>query len=237
MVNYIEGFIESKTELSIASKKEYKTVILSFYKYIENNKFDFINNQIYESFIIDFENSGHKINSINKYISIINNYFIYMFENGYINKKISNKRIKSRNDKKKKIISKNEFSKIMNLIKSNFPNSERNIMIFSLLFYTELKLKEILLLKNSNFIDDYQFIQLKDKLVYLNKDVVELLKNKKIETKEYLFENNYGNYLSRQAVWKVINKYNSKLSLDLSIDILNRSYKVNKILENYREDL
>jgi site-specific recombinase XerD len=237
MINYIEDFIESKTELSIASKKEYKTVILSFYKYIENNEFNFINNQIYESFIIDFENSGHKINSINKYISIINNYFIYMFENGYINKKISNKRIKSRNGKKKKIISKNEFNKTIDLIKSNFPNSERNIMIFFLLFYTELKLKEILLLKNSNFIDGYQFVQLNDKIIYLNKDVVELLKNKKSETKEYLFTNNYGNCLSRQAVWKIINKYNSKLSLDLSIDMLNRSYKVNKILENYKEDL
>lgn len=236
MVNYLDDYMRSKNELSLTTQKEYKNTLLLFYKYMENNKFDSINKYIYDSFIIELENKNYKINSINKYISIINNYFNYLLKNEYIDEKIYLKKFKNKVDGNKKIILKSEFIKTINLIEVNFPNSKRDIMIIYLLFNTQLKLNEILSLKKLDFKDNFQFVKVNNKIISLDKDVVKYLTNYKIDNESYLFTNNNGNVLSRQSVWKFIKKYNCKLSLNLSIDILNRSYKINKMLESFNKE-
>ncbi|MEA1974751.1 MAG: tyrosine-type recombinase/integrase, partial [Bacillota bacterium] len=146
------------------------------------------------------------------------------------------KKFKNKVDGNKKIILKSEFIKTINLIEVNFPNSKRDIMIIYLLFNTQLKLNEILSLKKLDFKDNFQFVKVNNKIISLDKDVVKYLTNYKIDNESYLFTNNNGNVLSRQSVWKFIKKYNCKLSLNLSIDILNRSYKINKMLESFNKE-
>ena len=233
MINYLNDYIKSKNELSLTTQKEYRNTLLLFYKYMEKNNFDSINKYIYDSFIIELENKNYKINSIYKYISIINNYFNYLLKNGYIDEEIYLKKFKNKVSDNKKIIFNEEFIETINLIEVNFPNSKRDVMIIYLLFNTELKLNEILSLKKLDFKDDFQFVKVDSRIISLNKEVVKNLVNYKIESDSYLFTNNSGNVLSRQSVWKFIKKYNYKLSLNLSIDVLNRSYKINKMLGNF----
>lgn len=234
MTGYVEEFILAKENLSVLSKKEYKKTVSLLYEYIDENKFKKINKRIIESFIIYLENENYKVASINKYISIINNYLFYLFENGYIDNVIKVKHLKNALKENRTIISYDEFDKLIHLIESNFDNTERNILILCFLFFTELKLNEILLLKENNFYDDFQFLKIKSKDISLNIEIMKYLKNYSCKKNDYLFKNKNGNKLSRQSVWKFIKLYNEKLSINLSIDILNKSYKINKLLRIYK---
>lgn len=234
MVSYIEKFIETKKNISNLSKKEYKKTISLLYSYMKDNNFNEINKIVIESFILYLEDKNYKITSINKYISIINNYLFYLFEIGYIKEVVKIKHLKSIKEENKTILSNNEFKKIICLIELNFENSKRNILLLYFLFYSKLKLNQVLSLKENDFYDDFQFLKIEDKIISLDIEIMNYLNEYKCEENEYLFRNKTGNKLSRQSVWKFIKQYNEKLSVNLSIDILNRSYKINKLLKNYK---
>jgi len=234
VVSYIEKFIETKKNISNLSKKEYKKTISLLYSYMKDNNFNEINKIVIESFILYLEDKNYKITSINKYISIINNYLFYLFEIGYIKEVVKIKHLKSIKEENKTILSNNEFKKIICLIELNFENSKRNILLLYFLFYSKLKLNQVLSLKENDFYDDFQFLKIEDKIISLDIEIMNYLNEYKCEENEYLFRNKTGNKLSRQSVWKFIKQYNEKLSVNLSIDILNRSYKINKLLKNYK---
>lgn len=234
MTSYIEEYILTKENLSILSKKEYKKTISLLYEYIDENEFKKINKRIIESFVIYLENENYKIASINKFISIINNYLFYLFENGYIDNVIKLKHLKNTLKENITIISYDDFNTFIHLIELNFDNNKRNVLILCFLFFTELKLNEILLLKENDFYDDFQFLKINNKDISLNFEILEYLKKYSFQKNDYLFKNKNGNKLSRQSVWKFIKLYNEKLSINLSIDILNKSYKINKLLRIYK---
>ena len=233
----LENFLESR-ELSETSKYEYKESISNLISFLNEhhiNGIEDFDNDLYESFVLDLKSNNYKISSINKYISIINNYCFYLYSNGYISKIISKKPFKRTKKGNKKIINKYEFKEIIELIKAHDSENNRNLRIIFLLYKTPLNLKEILSLRVSDFIDDFQFVQLNGKRIAMSQETVEFLRNEKIcEVDGFIFKNYKGGQLSRQSVWKMLKKYNQELSTDLSIDLLNRSYKINKMLENYQ---
>ena len=103
-----------------------------------------------------------------------------------------------------------------------------------MLYKTPLNLKEILSIRFEDFEENFQFLRINGKRIALTQSIVEFLNNEIFDDKSgYLFKNYKGNQLSRQSVWKFLKKYNEKFDLNLSIDLLNHSFKINKMIENY----
>jgi len=233
----LRKFLDSR-ELTEASKREYKESLSGLMRFLKAHGIagmDGFDHDLYDSFILDLKSNDYKTSSINKYISIINNYCFYLYSNGYINKSINKKPLKRRHNKTKEIISKDAFKEIIGLIKTHDSENNRNLRIIFLLYKTPLNLKEILSLKSKNFKEDFQFINLKGKRIALSQETVEFLRGENFNTVGgYLFKNYKGGQLSRQSVWKILKKYNQQFSINLSIDLLNRSYKINKMLEKYQ---
>lgn len=233
--------MESKSHLSVETIKAYKRILNKFHEYIYNNNFGDIleiDKRIYEGFIMELENRNLKINSINRYISVINNYFIYLYKNGYIKNEIKYQSIEKKNiNKNNKIITKSEFEKITSKIEKEFKNFGKYILILKFLFYTELKLKEILKLRWSDIKEDFQFVEIDNKSVSLSKEIVLSIKDfYKEEKKDHVFLNYKGTILSRQSVWRAFKRINKKFSIKITAEVLNRSYKINKILESYDKE-
>ena len=232
----LNDFLDSRA-LNEQSKIEYRDVLYalrSFLKAYAIEKIEDFNNDLYESYILDLKSNEYKISTLNKYISIINNYCFYLYSNGYIKNKISKDQFQMKKKKSKEILNATEFQKIIDLMTTHDSENRRNLRIVFLLYKTPLNLKEILSIRMKDFLEAFEFIIVNGKRIALNQEVVEFLRNEKIDNVSgYLFKNYKGNQLSRQSVWKFLNKYNKKFDLNLSIDLLNRSFKINKMLDDY----
>ena len=232
----LNNFLVSRA-LNNQSKKEYKDVLRGLMSFLEEYqvfKIEDFNQDLYESYILDLKSNSYKLSTLNKYISIINNYCFYLYTNGYIDSKISKEQFELARNKNKEVIDAKEFQEIIELIESDGSENRRNLRIIFLLYKTPLSLKEILSIKIEDFSENFQFILVNRKRIALNQSVVEFLNNEKLDNGEgYLFKNYKGNQLSRQSVWKFLKNYNDKFDLNLSIDLLNHSFKINKMLENY----
>jgi site-specific recombinase XerD len=232
----LNNFLESRA-LSHQSKKEYRDVLLGLKSFLEEHnvqKIESFNNDFYESYILDLKSNHYKVTTLNKYISIINNYCFYLHENGYIKDKISKEQFQLSPKKNKKILNPTTFQEIIELIEAHDSENRRNLRIIFLLYKTPLNLKEILALKIEDFREGFQFLTVHGKRIALDQSVVEFLNKEEFDSSTgYLFKNYKGDPLSRQSVWKFINKYNNAFGFDLSIDLLNRSFKVNEMLANY----
>jgi site-specific recombinase XerD len=192
------------------------------------------NNDLYESYILDLKSNNYKVSTLNKYISIIHNYCFYLHLNGYIKKRVSKEQYEITQEKSKEILSVTRFQEIIGLIEAYDSENRRNLRIIFLLYNTPLNLKEVLALKIEYFLENFQFITVHGKRIALNQNVVEFLKKENFDDVDgFLFKNYKGGILSRQSVWKFLKKYNKNLEINLSIDLLNRSFKINKMLKNY----
>jgi integrase/recombinase XerD len=235
-VKALNDFLESRA-LNNQSKKEYKDVLLGLMSFLEDYqvfKIEDFNQDLYESYILDLKSNNYKLSTLNKYISIINNYCFYLYTNGYKDNKINKDQFELTHNKNKEIIEANEFQEIIELIESYDSENRRNLRIIFLLYKTPLSLKEILSIKIEDFRENFQFIVVNRKRIALDQSVVEFLNNENLDNiSGYLFKNYKGNQLSRQSVWKFLKKYNDRFDLNLSIDLLNHSFKINKMLENY----
>lgn len=232
----LDNFLESRA-LNNQSKKEYKDVILGLESFLNEysvEKIEDFNNDLYESYILDLKSNYYKTSTLNKYISIINNYCFYLYTNGYINKEISKEQFQITQKRNKEIINTTEFQEIIELIETYDSENRRNLRIIFLLYKSPLNLKEILSIKFEDFSDNFQFLLVNGKRIALNQSVVEFLSHENFDDPSgYLFKNYKGNQLSRQSVWKFLKKYNEKFDLNLSIDLLNHSFKINKMVEDY----
>lgn len=233
-MKYINDYISS-LNVNEDSEKSYKSILKAFNDFINdkrsNNRF-IPTMEIYESFIFSLKNSGYKTRSINKYISVINNYCVYLYDNGYIKNKIVMEIDKISKSKPKSFITEDQFRRILSWGKENDRFWQRNLLIFAMLYETELKLNEILSLKSHNISRDLNFIEYGSKSISVSTKLKSFLKE--IEMNEgFLFKNYKGNPLSRQSVWKVSKKYDEAFEFEISTDILNHSQKVNKLLNRY----
>lgn len=232
----LNNFLESRA-LSDQSKKEYRDVLLGLKSFLEAHnvkKIESFNNDLYESYILDLKSNQYKVSTLNKYISIINNYCFYLQENGYIKDKISKEQFQLTRKRNKEILNPTEFQEIIGLIEAYDSENRRDLRIIFLLYKTPLNLKEILSIKIEDFREGFQFLTIQGKRIALDRSVVEFLNKENLDNiTGYLFKNYKGDPLSRQSVWKFLNKYNDRFNLNLSIDLLNRSFKINEMLENY----
>lgn len=232
----LNNFLESRA-LSDQSKKEYRDVLLGLKSFLEAHnvkKIESFNNDLYESYILDLKSNQYKVSTLNKYISIINNYCFYLQENGYIKDKISKEQFQLTRKRNKEILNPTEFQEIIGLIEAYDSENRRDLRIIFLLYKTPLNLKEILSIKIEDFREGFQFLTIQGKRIALDRSVVEFLNKENLDNiTGYLFKNYKGDPLSRQSVWKFLNKYNDRFDLNLSIDLLNRSFKINEMLENY----
>ena len=234
----LKDFLESRA-LNSQSKSEYRDIIRGLSNFLEQysiQRIEDFNSDLYESYILELKSNNYKVTTLNKYISIINNYCFYLYSNGYIKNKIEKDLFQINQKKSKAILDQVAFQEIIELIESYDSENRRNLRIIFLLYNTPLNLKEILSLKIEDFSEGFQFVTINKKRIALDQAVVEFLNNENFHgLKGYLFKNYKGGVLSRQSVWKFLNNYNETFNLNLSIDLLNRSFKINKLLKNYRK--
>lgn len=237
MKTIVDKYLEDKS-LAVASIKAYRNILYKFANYIKKHQitqFAYVDGVFIESYINTLENNSYSVNTINKHITVIRSFFNFLFQKGYIKKEVKiNLLEKSCTDQKKVVLTASEFNSIVKLINPSKEYDLRNIIIMSLLFTTPLRLKEILGIKSNQISDHGDFLTVEKKTISLNKSIKEWIKKYQLQNKdtEMLLVNYKGNALSRQAVWKFLKKYNKELDLEkeLSVELLNRSYKINKLL-------
>lgn len=247
MKNIIKEFIDSKENLSDASKKSYENILIQFFTFIKNTEItssDEIDDSVIESFLIYLENQNKSSNTIKKYLSVLRTFFNYLRNNGYINRKVGTtvEFITEEKNKKLDVITPEEFNTLANSFDDDEFLDLRDKLIFYLLYYSEIKVNELIELKLQDLTKDQQSIKINNKYISLTQELHHLL-NKYLRERQQLNPNNnylINNYskdpISRQGVWKLIKKRSKVINndKDLSPEVLNRSYKLNELLANFR---
>ena len=225
---YLEEFINY-----IRSEKRYSQHTIISYKVDLNQFFTFISNdyQIKEPENITFKiirnwishllEIGLKAKSVNRKISSLKTYFRFMLMSDYLK---VNPTLKLKSPKiSKRLPVFIEKEKINNLLDMNyFDNTfvgSRDKLIIELFYFTGMRLSELLNISTSDI--DFNNSQIKvlgkrskERLIPLTYNLLEDLRSyiKRFNLNQYLFVDEKNNKLYSKKIYRLVNKYISKVS-------------------------
>lgn len=209
-LNKFITYLEFEKELKKASIKAYKKDIEEYYE----NSFN------YESFV----KNKYRMNSIKRKLSSLNVYFKWLLKIGKINVlPIFNLELEEEEEKKE--LSIEEFEDFLKIIDKN----EKFLLFFHLILKKNLKLSDLINIRKDDIDNNFSYIKLKEKLIFIpeaSKLLEKYLSTFKIE--EFLFNETFVK--SFRLYLKKIEK-ELKLKNSLNISSLKKAKNVNLQIE------
>jgi len=220
----------------------YSFGLKDFFSYLKNNKVnlsEFKNQDIFNfKKTLTNKNSAQTINTkiyaVKRYVEYLNK------KNGKkINWDINIIKVKSKKD----LIPVKNINKLLNCINKKTKNSvisKRDTLIIKMLYYTGIRTKELVKIKNGDIINN--ILRLENKKIILNKclvvDIDSYIDDANIKDSEFIFFNYSPAYsvrkkiernkpLTEKSVQDIFNKYKSAINSKLSIIDLRNSYTRN----------
>lgn len=223
-IQFYTNYLEKIRRFSQNTIHTYSYGFIKFTKFLKSKKIDIdsfeitdIDYELISEYIIFLENENNSNKTINNRISIIKSFvefttlkFPEMLEN---NRKIKNIKKLKEEVKVHEYLTVEEVHLIINEAKENIKYQT----IISLLYDCALRVSELINLKVEDINLKGNSPELivengkgnKSRSLYLSKEVVKLLKKyyKEYKTKDYLFENKYGDTYSRKGISYILEKY------------------------------
>ena len=244
-LNEINAFLEYLRNKNYAKStiNGYYFGLKDFFDYLLNNNVGAM--KFKNQDIIDFKetliNKHSSFQTVNSKIFAIKKYAEYLKEEENINIDWDVNIIKVKS--KKDLIPIKNIGKLLNYINEKTKNPiicERDKLIIKILYFTGIKTKELLKIKDGDIINN--ILELENKKILLNKHLLKDLNNyinlANIKNSEYIFFNyspanparkklQANKHLTEKAVQDIFNKYKSIINDKLSIIDLRNSYASN----------
>ncbi len=194
---------------------------------------------------MNLEEQGRSSSTVARHIATLRNFFDFSIKNKYIDDnpmlEISSPRIKR---KKFNILSFQEVDNLLSAPNKNTRTGYRDIAIFYILYYTDIKVSELVNFNVDDFNSQIGYIRCKnnrdqDRIVPLDKkalnSIIDYINNCRInlvdDNETSLFVNSNGNRMSRQGFWKIIQKYSKKINLskNITFNMLRHSFMLHML--------
>ncbi len=224
VINDFLSYLKNVKKVSVNTYDSYSRDIVSFMDFLEDRKINDVND-ITENIILLYkmhlEELGRSGLTISRHLATLRKFFYYLFSNRIIEHnpidEIATPRVKK---KSVELLSYNEINNLLKVVDEDLKDEFRDIAILKLIYYSDIKVSELV---NTN-IDDFNlqigYLRCKnnrkqDRIMPLNKELLECISNYitydrnelAAQDEQALFVNKLGKRMSRQAFWKIINKY------------------------------
>jgi len=203
----------------------YNRDIINFVKFLEEKGIslsDKPERSFIELYIGHMRELGKKTRSIVRSISALRGLFNFLLADGVIaHNPLEDIEIPKYSPPIPEVLSEQEVLELLKLPNGS-KTSLRDRMILELLYATGLRVSELIKLKKSDINLEGGFViasgkRSKERVVPLNvysKDAIKAYLNEENPKGAYLLPNKRGGMLTRQAIWKIIRKYATKMSKD-----------------------
>jgi integrase/recombinase XerD len=203
----------------------YNRDIISFIKFLEERGLPLSENtdrSCIEAYIGHVREQGKKTRSIVRSISALRGLFNFLLADGTISyNPLEDIEIPKYSPPIPEVLSEQEVVELLNL-PAGSKTSLRDRMILELLYATGLRVSELIKLKKSDINLEGGFViasgkRSKERVVPLNtfsKDAIKSYFREENPQWVYLLPNKRGGMLTRQAIWKIIRKYATKMAKD-----------------------
>jgi len=201
----------------------YNRDIISFIKFLEERKIPLSEKperSCIEAYIGHVREHGKKTRSIVRSISALRGLFNFLLADGVISHNpIEDMEIPKYSPPIPEVLSEQEVVELLKL-PGGSKSSLRDSMILELLYATGLRVSELIKLKKSDINLEGGFViasgkRSKERVVPLNtfsKDAIKSYLQNDNPQMGYLLPNKRGGMLTRQAIWKIIRKYATKMA-------------------------
>jgi integrase/recombinase XerD len=203
----------------------YNRDIISFIKFLEERGLSLtekLERSFIEAYIGHVRERGKKTRSIVRSISALRGLFNFLLADGIISHNpLVDIEIPKYSPPIPEVLSEQEVIELLKL-PTGSKTSLRDRMILELLYATGLRVSELIKLKKSDINLEGGFViasgkRSKERVVPLNtfsKDTIKAYLQKENRQGIYLLPNKRGGMLTRQAIWKIIRKYATKMAKD-----------------------
>lgn len=222
LYNNLDNFINYLTAERGASRhtiEAYNRDILHFIKYLEDNSLDVFQRENAEKYMGYLKETGKKTRSIVRAFSAVRSFFNFLIADGIIkNNPLEDVDIPKYQPPIPDVLSEQEMVALIEQ-PCGSRTSLRDKTILELLYATGLRVSELIQLKKSDVNLEGGFIiasgkRSKERVVpigeYSKQAIIKYIEEEKPKG-VFLFPNSKGTMLTRQAIWKLIKKYSSKI--------------------------
>jgi site-specific recombinase XerD len=213
----------------------YRSDVESFFKFFSSKVQD--SNNV-EKLLLQYSNrlfsDNYKGTSVERKLVAIKQFFIFSFQEGIYKGKIPDIILPKKEKRLPTFLSKSDILNIFEFISNSDLFSIRDLLIFKTLYFTGLRISELLNLKIENIDIERMDIRVfgkgsKERVVPFHHEISDLFNSyltyrQSLNPKcENIFVNSRGRPISRQYVWKMCKKIGSFLNLNLHPHIFRHS--------------
>jgi len=214
----------------------YRCDIQAFFNFFKNT----INDDIgIEKLLLYYSDhlisSNYKASSLERKLVAIKQFFIFSFQEGYYKGKIPEVFLPKKEKRLPIFLSKEDITRIFKFMSNSGLFTIRELLIFKMLYFTGMRIYELLDLKIDNVNFERKDIRIfgkgsKERIIPFHHDLLELFKSylayrqQNLKPKcENIFVNSRGKPISRQYIWKVCKMVGNSLNLKLHPHIFRHS--------------
>ncbi|AEE14337.1 Tyrosine recombinase xerC [Thermodesulfobium narugense DSM 14796] len=226
-------FIRGYSENTVNS---YRSDIKSFFNFFKDRINDTVDIEklllYYSNYLIS---NNYKASSLERKLVAIKQFLIFSFQEGYYKGKIPDIVLPKKDKRLPFFLSRSDIFNIFNFISNSKQFTIRDLLIFKMLYFTGMRISELLNLKIDNVNFESMDIRVlgkgsKERIIPFHRDILDLFNSYLIFRQESLkpkceniFVNSKGKPLSRQYIWKMCKKVGNFLNLELHPHIFRHS--------------
>ncbi|AWB10042.1 integrase/recombinase XerD [Thermodesulfobium acidiphilum] len=226
-------FIRGYSENTVNS---YRSDVKSFFDVVKDKVSDIAD---IEKLLLYYSNhlisNNYKASSLERKLVAIKQFFIFSFQEGYYKGKIPDIVLPKKEKRLPFFLSREDVLNIFNFVSNSKPFTIRDLLIFKMLYFTGMRISELLNLKINSVNFETMDIRVfgkgsKERIIPFHHDILDLFNSYLIFRQENLkpkceniFVNSKGRPLSRQYIWKMCRKVGNFLNLELHPHIFRHS--------------
>lgn len=206
----------------------YSNDLIAFYKFLNRDDFEIetLTLSDIENYIIYLTNEGKAISTILRSISTIKSFYVFLMKERKINCNISELEIPKRQHHLPTVLSFEEVDELLNQPDMSKPSGIRNRAMLEVMYASGLRISELLSIEKKNLSIEKKLLRIYGKgakeryvpisdfaLEYLIKYINEVRNLSPFRSSKYIFINDKGQPLTRQAFWQIIKNYAAKAGI------------------------
>lgn len=228
-------YLKVEKKVSDNTINNYQRDLKSFKEFLETNKLDDIQqveiNNL-NNYVATLYDHNYSKATIARKISTLKSLFKYLYIKDLVKVNIASELLQPKNTKKlPTFLTKEELEKFLSTFNNDTINDSRNLVMVLLMYFSGLRVSELVNLKVEQVYFHDSFIKIhgkgnKERVIPLNHQIQELLINYvnttrisllKNNSSEYLFVNKQGNAMSREGFFKIIKRHALKADINKNI--------------------
>lgn len=234
-ISYFIRYLKVEKKLANNSVLSYQSDLNFFMNYLNKNKIELVEDislDTLNNYISELYDQSLNKSSISRKISCLRSLYKYLFQKDFITYNITSSLILPKKDKiLPKFLSTEDILNLINSFDISNDKQARNQMMLIILYYTGIRVSELVNLKLSQLYLSDQYILIygkgnKERIIPISSQNIDLLNEYisvtrsnilKFNYSDYLFVQENGNPLTRQGFYKIVKKHGQLANLRIEI--------------------